>query len=105
RRSRASTAEASTASGRSDLRDVDHVQNLVRRSMQRRLLGVAGMSFADARFDREVILEQAARARTRRQWRRPIGLYRQVAAVEPNNGQIHERPAPMPPEPRTHFNA
>jgi tetratricopeptide (TPR) repeat protein len=53
------------------------------------------MDFADARFDREVILEQAARARSRRQWRRAIALYRQVLAVEPNSVEIHERLAPL----------
>lgn len=63
------------------------------------------MSFADARFDREVILEQASRARSRRQWRRAIALYRQVLAVEPNNVEIHERLAPLLAATRQDFDA
>ena len=63
------------------------------------------MSFADARFDREVILEQASRARTRRQWRRAIALYRQVLAVEPNHVEIHERLAPLLAGTRQDFDA
>ena len=63
------------------------------------------MSFADARFDREVILEQASRARVRRQWRRAIALYRQVIAVEPNNVEIHERLAPLLAATRQDFDA
>jgi tetratricopeptide (TPR) repeat protein len=63
------------------------------------------MSFADAHFDREVILEQASRARSRRQWRRAISLYRQVLAVEPNNVEIHEKLAPLLATTRQDFDA
>jgi tetratricopeptide (TPR) repeat protein len=63
------------------------------------------MGFADARFDREVILEQASRARNRRQWRRAIALYRQLLAVEPNSVEIHERLAPLLAGTRQDFDA
>jgi tetratricopeptide (TPR) repeat protein len=63
------------------------------------------MGFADARVDREVILEQASRARSRRQWRRAIALYRQVLAVEPNSVEIHERLAPLLAATRQEFDA
>ena len=63
------------------------------------------MDFAEVRFDREVILEQASRARSRRQWRRAIALYRQVLAVEPNNVEIHERLAPLLAATRQEFDA
>jgi tetratricopeptide (TPR) repeat protein len=63
------------------------------------------MTFADARFDREVILEQASRARNRRQWRRAIALYRQLLAVEPNRVDIHERLAPLLAGTRQDFDA
>jgi len=60
---------------------------------------------AEGRFDREVILEQAARARSRRQWRRAIALYRQVLCAEPNNVEIHERLAPLLAATRQDFDA
>jgi tetratricopeptide (TPR) repeat protein len=63
------------------------------------------MDFAEARFDREVILEQANRARARRQWRRAIALYRQILAVEPNSVEIHERLAPLLAATRQEFDA
>jgi tetratricopeptide (TPR) repeat protein len=63
------------------------------------------MDFADARLDREEILEQASRARSRRQWRRAIALYRQVLAVEPNSVEIHERLAPLLAATRQDFDA
>ncbi len=63
------------------------------------------MGLGQARFDREVILEQAARARSKRQWRRAIALYRQVLAVEPNSIDIHERLAPLLAGTRQEFDA
>src|SRR2546427_2185680 len=63
------------------------------------------MGAADAQFDREVILEQASRARFRRQWRRAIALYRQLLAVEPNSVEIHERLAPLLARTRQDFDA
>jgi tetratricopeptide (TPR) repeat protein len=59
----------------------------------------------DARYDREQILEQAARARVRRQRRRAIALYRQVLAVERNNIEIHEKLAPLLAETGQDFDA
>jgi tetratricopeptide (TPR) repeat protein len=47
------------------------------------------------RFDRDEILEQASRARSRRQWRRAIALYRELLALEPNSVELHERLAPL----------
>ena len=63
------------------------------------------MSVAEARFDRELILEQASRARSRRQWRRAIALYRQVLTFEPNSVEIHERLAPLLAATRQDFDA
>jgi tetratricopeptide (TPR) repeat protein len=63
------------------------------------------MGFADARLDREVILEQASRARNRRQWRRAIALYRQALATSPNSVEIHERLAPLLAGTRQDFDA
>jgi hypothetical protein len=53
----------------------------------------------------ELILEQAARARSRRQWRRAIALYRQVLTFEPNSVEIHERLAPLLAATRQEFDA
>jgi tetratricopeptide (TPR) repeat protein len=63
------------------------------------------MSFVEVQFDREVILEHASRARSRRQWRRAIALYRRVIAVEPNSVEIHERLAPLLAATRQYFDA
>jgi tetratricopeptide (TPR) repeat protein len=63
------------------------------------------MGVLDARLDREEILEQASRARSRRQWRRAVALYRQVLAVEPNSVEIHERLAPLLAMTRQEFDA
>ena len=49
------------------------------------------MGFAEARIDREVILEQASRARSRRQWRRAIALYRQVLGMMAKVPHINAR--------------
>ncbi len=63
------------------------------------------MGLAGTRFDRELILEQASRARSRRQWPRAIALYRQLLAVEPNSVEIHERIAPLLAATRQDFDA
>jgi tetratricopeptide (TPR) repeat protein len=57
------------------------------------------------RFDREVLLEQASRARSKRNWRRAIALYREVLAVEPNSVELHERLAPLLAATRQEFDA
>ena len=57
------------------------------------------------RFDRDELLEQASRARSRRQWRRAIGLYRELLALEPNSVELHERLAPLLAQTRQEFDA
>jgi len=57
------------------------------------------------RFDREVLLEQASRARSKRNWRRAIALYRELLAVEPNSVELHERIAPLLAATRQEFDA
>ena len=57
------------------------------------------------RFDREVLLEQASRARSKRNWRRAIALYRELLAVEPNSIELHERIAPLLAATRQEFDA
>jgi tetratricopeptide (TPR) repeat protein len=57
------------------------------------------------RFDRAELLEQASRARSKRNWRRAIALYRQILAVEPNSVEIHERIAPLLAATRQEFDA
>ena len=46
-------------------------------------------------YDRARILEAAARARARGKRRRAIDLYRQVLFVEPRNGDLHAKLAPL----------
>ena len=58
-----------------------------------------------AHFDREVLLEQASRARSKRNWRRAIALYRELLAVEPNSVDLHERIAPLLAATRQEFDA
>lgn len=57
------------------------------------------------RFDREELLEQASRARSKRNWRRAIALYRELLAVEPNSVELHERLAPLLAATRQEFDA
>ena len=63
------------------------------------------MRLMETRYDRDLILEQASRARSRRQRRRAIALYRQVLAVERNSVEIHERLAPLLAETGQEFDA
>lgn len=63
------------------------------------------MGLTDVRYDRDHILEQASRARSRHQWRRAIALYRLVLAVERNSIEIHERLAPLLAETGQDFDA
>ncbi|MEE2678787.1 MAG: tetratricopeptide repeat protein [Myxococcota bacterium] len=46
-------------------------------------------------YDRARILDLAARARARGRRRRAIDLYRQVLFVEPRNGELHAKLAPL----------
>ena len=57
------------------------------------------------RFDRNRILEAAARARLRRRRRRAIQLYRWVLAVEPRNIELHAVLAPLLAETGQYFDA
>jgi tetratricopeptide (TPR) repeat protein len=56
-------------------------------------------------YDRELILERAARARSRRQRRRAIALYRHALALDRNCVEIHERLAPLLAEAGQEFDA
>ena len=64
-----------------------------------------GMGRPQMRFDRDEILEQASRARSRRQWRRAISLYRELLALEPNSVELHERLAPLLAQTHQEFDA
>ncbi len=46
-------------------------------------------------YDRMRLLERAARERRRGRLRKAIALYREVIAVEPENGELHRRIAPL----------
>lgn len=46
-------------------------------------------------YDRSRILREAARVEASRRRRRAIALYRQVLAVEPGDGEVHGRIAPL----------
>ncbi len=56
-------------------------------------------------YDRVRILDDAKRARDRRRRKRAIELYRWVLAVEPKNGEIHARIAPLLADTRQPFDA
>ena len=58
-----------------------------------------------ADFDRNRILADAARARSRRRRHRAIALYRWVSAVEPRNPELHARLAPLLAETGQDFDA
>lgn len=46
-------------------------------------------------YDRTRVLAAAYQAAARRRYKRAIALYRKVLAVEPDNGEIHEKVAPL----------
>jgi tetratricopeptide (TPR) repeat protein len=46
-------------------------------------------------YDRQRLLDRAARARGRGRLKKAVELYRQVLAVEPGNTEIHQRVAPL----------
>jgi tetratricopeptide (TPR) repeat protein len=56
-------------------------------------------------YDRSRILDEAARARSRRKRARAIELYRWVLAVEPNDATLHAKLAPLLAEAGDHFEA
>jgi tetratricopeptide (TPR) repeat protein len=56
-------------------------------------------------YDRQRILEAAARARAKNQRQRAIDLYRWVLAVERNNADLHARLAPLLAETGQDFDA
>ncbi len=56
-------------------------------------------------YDRARILDAAARARARKKYPRAIDLYRQVLFVEPRNGDLHAKLAPLLAETGQHFDA
>lgn len=56
-------------------------------------------------YDRARILDAAARARSRKKRTRAIELYRRVLAVEPQNGDLHGKLAPLLAETGQSFDA
>jgi tetratricopeptide (TPR) repeat protein len=56
-------------------------------------------------YDRTRILDEAARARTRKRRKRAIELYRWALAVEPTNGELHAKLAPLLAETGQRFDA
>ncbi len=51
--------------------------------------------FSGETYDRARLLDEASRARSRKRRRRAIALYRRVLAVEPQNGELHHKVAPL----------
>jgi tetratricopeptide (TPR) repeat protein len=56
-------------------------------------------------FDRTRVLEEAARARSKRQRSKAIRLYRWALAMEPRNAELHAKLAPLLAETGHHFEA
>jgi Tfp pilus assembly protein PilF len=56
-------------------------------------------------YDRARIIDAAARARVKKKWVRAIELYRWVLAMEPQNGEIHAKLAPLLARTGQHFDA
>lgn len=56
-------------------------------------------------YDRARILDAASRARARKKYPRAIDLYRQVLFVEPRNGDLHAKLAPLLADTGQHFDA
>jgi len=56
-------------------------------------------------YDRARLLDEAARARSRKRLRKAIALYRRVLAVEPRNGELHHKLAPLLAETGQSFDA
>jgi thioredoxin-like negative regulator of GroEL len=55
-------------------------------------MGLLGRSLP---FDRDRILQEAARAKARRKQKRAVSLYRRVLALEPANAELHAKIAPL----------
>ncbi len=64
-----------------------------------------GFLSATTAYDRTRILEAAAKAHTRKRWRKAIALYRRVLAVEPANAELHAKVAPLLARRRQRFDA
>jgi tetratricopeptide (TPR) repeat protein len=58
-----------------------------------------------AAYDRSRILDAATRARAKKKRAQAIALYRWVLAVEPQNGELHAKLAPLLAETGQHFDA
>ncbi len=58
-----------------------------------------------AAYDRQKILQAAARAHAKKRSRKAISLYRRVLAVEPSNGELHAKIAPLLARRRERFDA
>jgi len=56
-------------------------------------------------YDRSRILEEATRARSKKQWKKAIALYRRVLAVERHNAELHAKIAPLLAETGQRFDA
>jgi tetratricopeptide (TPR) repeat protein len=56
-------------------------------------------------YDRTRILETAARARAKKQWKKAISNYRRVLAVERHNAELHAKIAPLLAETGQRFDA
>ena len=56
-------------------------------------------------YDRAIILDAAARARSRKRRARAIELYRRVLAVEPHNPELHAKLAPLLAETGQNFDS
>jgi tetratricopeptide (TPR) repeat protein len=64
-----------------------------------------GLFRNESAYDRSRILDAATRARAKKQRARAIDLYRWVLAVEPQNGELHAKLAPLLAETGQHFDA
>ncbi len=58
-----------------------------------------------AAYDRQKILQAAAKAHANKRSRKAISLYRRVLAVEPSNGELHAKIAPLLARRRERFDA
>jgi tetratricopeptide (TPR) repeat protein len=64
-----------------------------------------GLFRSQSAYDRSRILDAASRARAKKKRARAIDLYRWVLAVEPKNGEMHAKLAPLLAETGQHFDA
>jgi len=64
-----------------------------------------GIKPGKSEFDRARVLEEAARARSKRRRSKAIRLYRWALAMEPRNAELHAKLAPLLAEEGHHFEA